>query len=156
MSLLGSVRGPSVALQPPGGCSLIGAPVANRGSVDAEQMIGLFVNMLVLRADLSGEPSFRDVVARVRRQALDAFQHQDLPFDRLVKELCPQRDLSRHPLFQTTFALQNAPEHPLALSGLKVNILYSLPTSSTRFDLELHLGWERESWEGVFSYSTIF
>ena len=132
---------------------LIGTPVANRGSVDAEQMIGLFVNMLVLRADLSGEPDFREVVARVRARALDAFQHQDLPFDRLVQELCPQRDLSRHPLFQTTFALQNAPEHPLVLPGLEVSS-HSLPSSSTRFDLELHLRWESDAWVGAFSYST--
>ena len=132
---------------------LIGTPIANRGSVEAEQMIGLFVNTLVMRADLSGTPDFREVVARVRARALDAFQHQDLPFDRLVQELCPQRDLSRHPLFQATFALQNAPEHPLVLAGLEVSS-HCLPSSSTRFDLELHLRWEGEACVGVFSYST--
>ncbi|HEY5707247.1 MAG TPA: amino acid adenylation domain-containing protein, partial [Terrimicrobiaceae bacterium] len=132
---------------------LIGTPIANRGSVEAEQMIGLFVNTLVMRADFSGTPDFREVVGRVRARALDAFQHQDLPFDRLVQELCPQRDLSRHPLFQAMFALQNAPEHPLVLAGLEVS-LHWLPSSSTRFDLELHLRWEREACVGVFSYST--
>ncbi len=132
---------------------LIGTPIANRGSLEAEQMIGLFVNTLVVRADLSGTPDFREVVARARAKALDVFQHQDLPFDRLVQELCPQRDLGRHPLFQATFALQNAPEHPLVLPGLEVS-LHSLPSSSTRFDLELHLRWEGEACVGVFSYST--
>ncbi|HEY5811150.1 MAG TPA: condensation domain-containing protein, partial [Terrimicrobiaceae bacterium] len=106
---------------------LIGTPVANRPNVEAEQLIGLFVNPLVLRADLSGDPGFREVVARVRRRTLDAFQHQHLPFERLVQEIYSERDPSRHPLFQTTFALRNTPEDRLELSGLEVS-WHTLPS----------------------------
>ena len=132
---------------------LIGTPIANRRTVEAEQMIGFFVNTLVLRADLSGEPGLRELVARVRGSALDAFQHQDLPFEKLIAEVNPNRDTSRHPLFQAIFALQNAPEHPLGLDGMEVS-RHNVPSCSTRFDLELHFRWDGQAWVGLFSYST--
>ena len=131
---------------------VVGTPIANRPNVELEELIGFFVNSLVMRLDLSGMPSFRTLVARVRRAALDSYQHQDLPFEKLVEDLNPERHLSRHPLFQVMFAFQNAPRGELTLSGLQVSrkLLHS---SSTRFDLELHLFAEGDAWSGQLVYS---
>ena len=85
----------------------VGSPIANRTRAEVEGLIGYFVNMLVLRGDFAGRPTFRDLLARTRETALGAFEHQDLPFDRLVEALHPERDLSRSPLFQAMFVLQN-------------------------------------------------
>ena len=131
---------------------MVGTPVANRAHVELEGVIGIFVNSLVMRADLRGEVCFRELVSRVRRAALDAYQHQDLPFEKLVEELNPERDMSRHPLFQVMFALQNAPREALTLRGLEVS-REELPSSSTRFDLELHLWAQGEGWSGLLVYS---
>ena len=116
----------------------VGSPVANRPRVEFERLIGLFVNTLVFRTDLSGEPSFRELIARVRRTALSAYEHQDLPFERLVEELHPERDLGRNPLVQVVFALQNAPMSPLTLHGLEASPV-AVGDQHARFDLELHL-----------------
>ena len=132
---------------------LVGTMIANRQRVEFEQLIGCFVNTLVMRCDLSGEPTFREVVSRTRRTALDAYEHQDLPFEKLVEELNPIRDQSRHPLFQVMFAMQNTPEHPLALAGLEV-CDYPLPQEAIRIDLEVHF-WERDDgWLGEFLFNT--
>jgi len=96
---------------------LVGTPVANRQRVEAEGVIGFFVNTLVMRGDLAGSPDFRELVRRVRTTALEAYQHQDLPFEELVQMLNPVRDLSRNPLFQVLFAVQNAPELPAAIAA---------------------------------------
>ena len=131
---------------------IVGTPIANRPNVELEELIGFFVNSLVMRVDLSGAPSFRDLVSRVRRTALDAYQHQDLPFEKLVEDLNPERHMSRHPLFQVMFALQNAPRQALTLSGIEVSQKL-LPASSTRFDLELHICAEGDGCSGWFVYS---
>jgi len=90
----------------------VATPVANRRQAETHGMIGLFVNTVIMRADLSGNPTFRELLARVRRTALDAFAHQELPFERLVEELHPERDLTRHPLAQVLFNfLQRADRH---------------------------------------------
>ena len=119
---------------------VIGTPIAGRNRAETEGLVGFFVNSLALRTDLSGDPSFRKLLGRVRRTALDAFQHQDMPFERLVEELAPNRDLARTPLFQIVFALQNAPTAKLEQNHLELNIV-SLPLKTTRFDLEVH-AWE--------------
>jgi amino acid adenylation domain-containing protein len=132
---------------------VVGSPIAGRNRVEIEGLIGFFVNTLVMRTDLSGEPSFRQLLERVRETALGAYAHQDLPFDKLVEELQPERDLGRNPLVQVQFALQNAPTSSFELAGLKVT---PLPTEShtTRFDLEVHL-WEKPGGlTCTFVYST--
>jgi amino acid adenylation domain-containing protein len=123
----------------------VGAPIAGRRHTELEGLIGFFANTLVLRTDLSGNPPFRELLARVREIALGAYTHQDLPFEKLVEELAPARDLSRNPLFQVMFALQNAPGAALALEGLEVSRL-PLAGHSAKFDLSLSV---RESAEGL-------
>ncbi len=118
----------------------IGTPIANRNRSEIEALIGFFVNTLVLRIDCSENPTFRDFLGRVREVTLGAYAHQDLPFEKLVEELHPERSLNRHPLFQVVFGLQNAPVDELELPELKLSSFH-LETQTTRFDFELHL-WE--------------
>ena len=99
---------------------VVGSPIANRQEAQLEEMIGFFVNSLVMRMRVKGGMSFRDLLGQVRRTALDAYDHQDIPFERLVEELSPQRSLDRTPVFQVSFALQNAPWVPAHLKGLEV------------------------------------
>ncbi|MEH2238477.1 amino acid adenylation domain-containing protein [Nostoc sp.] len=118
----------------------IGSPVANRNRTEIEGLIGFFVNSLVLRTDLTGNPTFRELLNRVKDIAFGAYAHQDLPFEKLVEELHPERNLNQNPLFQVVFALQNAPMSALELTGLTLSPL-PFDTETTRFDLEFHL-WE--------------
>jgi amino acid adenylation domain-containing protein len=118
---------------------VVGTPVANRNRAEIEGLIGFFVNTLVLRTDLSGgRLSFRELVERVRETAVGAFAHQDLPFERLVEALAPERTLARTPLFQVMFALQNAPVEELAMPGLTLEPL-AVENRTTKFDLSLLL-----------------
>jgi amino acid adenylation domain-containing protein len=118
----------------------VGSPIANRNRMEIEPLIGFFVNTLVLRGDLSGDPPFRELLARVRRTTLEAYGHQDLPFEQLVETLRPQRSLAMNPLFQVIFALQNTPGEAVELPGLSFASL-ELERATARFDLELGL-WE--------------
>ncbi|HEY9859187.1 MAG TPA: amino acid adenylation domain-containing protein, partial [Candidatus Obscuribacterales bacterium] len=102
---------------------VVGTDIANRHPVETEGLIGFFVNQLVLRTDASGNPTLTDLLHRVRQVTLDAYTHQDLPFDHLVEALNPQRDLSRTPLFQVKLVLQNAPMPSLSLTDLKLEVL---------------------------------
>ncbi|HEU4557526.1 MAG TPA: amino acid adenylation domain-containing protein, partial [Longimicrobium sp.] len=124
---------------------VVGSPIAGRTQVGTEGLIGFFVNTLALRIDLSGDPSFQELVRRVRETALGAYAHQELPFERLVEEVAPERGLSHTPLFQVMFALQNALQNVdagpgLATSGLRLEP-FGGETRTVRFDLELDL-WE--------------
>ncbi|HZF12136.1 MAG TPA: amino acid adenylation domain-containing protein [Thermoanaerobaculia bacterium] len=116
----------------------VGSAIANRNRGEVEGLIGFFINMLVLRTDLSGEPSFGQLLERVRDVALGAYTHQDLPFEKLVEELRPDRDLRRSPLFQVSFQLLNVPSSPLDLPGLTLAPL-APAARSAKFDLDLAL-----------------
>ncbi len=132
---------------------LVGSPIASRNSVELEGLIGCFVNTLVLRTDLSGDPSFRTLLRRVREVTLGAYAHQNLPFEKLVEALQPERDLNRHPLFQVMFALQNAPMPVLEPRGLTVSHL-AIEKGTAKFDLAVFMTDSEEGLEGVWEYKT--
>ncbi|HEX5720085.1 MAG TPA: amino acid adenylation domain-containing protein, partial [Thermoanaerobaculia bacterium] len=129
----------------------VGFPVANRGRAELEGLIGFFVNTLVLRTRLDGEPGFADVLARVREAALDALAHQDLPFERLVEELRPGRNLGHTPLFQVMFVLQNTPPRGADPAGLELSEV-DIDTGAARFDLTLTLARADGGWSGRLSF----
>lgn len=115
---------------------VVGSPVAGRTMVETENLIGAFVNTLVLRGDLSSQPTFREFLARVRQTVMGAFCHQDLPFEKLVEELNPERKANRTPLFQVMFAYQNVPAPQLAVNGVKFTNV-DLENDTAKFDLTL-------------------
>ena len=100
---------------------VLGTDIANRNRAEIEGLIGFFVNQLVLRVEVRGGESFRELLKRVREVCLGAYAHQDVPFEKLVEELQPERDLSRSPLFQAKLILQNAPREELELEGLRLS-----------------------------------
>ena len=116
----------------------VGTPIANRMSGDLEALIGFFVNTLALPADFSGDPSFEDFLGQIRDVCLGAYAHQDLPFEVLVDDLQPQRDLSRTPIFEVMFALQNAPAGTIDVSERRISMLEAGP-GSAKFDWTLSL-----------------
>ncbi len=132
---------------------LIGSPIANRNHAQIEGLIGLFVNTLVLRTDFSGYPNFRELLKRVREVALQAYAHQDLPFELLVEALQPERDLRHTPLFQVMFVFQNAPTLAMEFQGLN---LTPLPVESltAKFDLTLSLENTDQGLLGELEYNT--
>ncbi|MFJ1749547.1 amino acid adenylation domain-containing protein [Streptomyces sp. NPDC088116] len=136
----------------------IGAPVTGRSDEALDEVVGFFLNTLVLRTDTSGAPTFRELLARVRECDLAAYEHQDLPFERLVEELNPQRSLTRHPLFQVTLTVQNSGGTPPRLPGLDVAVEEG-DTPYARFDLSFGLGelytpdGEPDGIEGAVDYS---
>ncbi|KAB2657669.1 MAG: amino acid adenylation domain-containing protein [Verrucomicrobia bacterium] len=129
----------------------VGAPVAGRGLPEAEGTIGLFANTLVLRTDLSGNPTFRELLGRVRETTLGAYDHQDLPFEKLVEELRPERSLGHSPLFQVAFAFQNAPAEKPGLAGTTLEPWERAGTTA-KFDLTLSLNAVDGRLEGALEY----
>ncbi|MGK5637209.1 SDR family NAD(P)-dependent oxidoreductase [Streptomyces sp. URMC 126] len=132
---------------------LVGSPIAGRDVPETEPLLGLFVNTLVLRGDLSGSPTFADLLARTRRACTGAYDHQDVPLDKLVEVLRPERDPGRNPLFQVMFALQNPPRMDFPLPGARLRA-EPLPRHSTRFDLEFHLWEDGDRLHGSLVYGT--
>jgi aspartate racemase len=132
---------------------IVGTPIAGRNQVEAEGLIGFFVNTLALRTYLSGNPSFQELLGRVREVALGAYAHQDLPFEKLVEELQPGRDRSRTPLFQVMFVLQNTPTSALELPGLTVNSL-NLDSGTAKFDLTLFIMETAQGLRASLEYNT--
>jgi non-ribosomal peptide synthetase component F len=131
---------------------VIGSPIAGRNRAELEPLIGFFINTLVMRCDLSGDPSFRELLKRVREVTLGAYAHQDLPFEKLVEHLEPERSLSRTPLFQVMFALQNVPPRSLQLAGVEVERL-GAELFTERFDLRLVMLETNRGIAGVISYN---
>ncbi|MFE2077192.1 amino acid adenylation domain-containing protein, partial [Streptomyces misionensis] len=133
----------------------IGTPVAGRTDETADDLVGFFVNTLVLRTDLSGDPSFTELLGRVRTDALAAYAHQDVPFEHLVEALNPARSLAHHPLFQTMLALQNAPLGAFDLPRLRVTTDLA-PTGTAKCDLTFVLAErpDEDGLSGVVEYST--
>src|SRR5439155_25259225 len=131
----------------------VGTPIAGRTQAETEALIGFFVNTLVLRADLSGDPSFEELLRRVRAVTLDAYTHQDWPFEKLVEELQPVRDLSRTPLFQVMFVLQNAPAPALVLPELRLEAL-AVTSETAKFDLALSITEGGGELVGTWEYNT--
>jgi amino acid adenylation domain-containing protein len=131
----------------------IGTPVAGRSHSELEGLIGFFVNLLVLRTDLSGAPSFRQLLSQVREMTLGAYAHQDMPFERLVEELQPARQAGQTPFFQVLFVLQNAPAPQLQVDALRFRML-DLHNGTSKFDLSLEIREEAGSLEGRMEYSS--
>ncbi len=119
---------------------VVGAPVANRNRSEFEGLIGFFVNSLILETDLSGDPTFRELLRRTRVTTLGAFSNQDFPFERLVEALQPTRNMSRNPLFQTDFILQNSPRSSYEVTGLSFEAL-PVENGTAQLDMTLDL-WE--------------
>ncbi len=131
----------------------IGSPIAGRTRIEVEPLIGLFVNTLVLRTDLSGNPTFRELLLRVRETALGAFAHQDVPFEKLVEELQPERNLSYTPFFQTMFALQNAPKQNLELPGVTQSHI-DIESVAAKFDIVFFMTEKASTLHGRLEYNT--
>ena len=138
----------------------VGVAIANRTRKEIEGLIGFFVNTLVIRTDLKGNPDCKEIIKRVRRVALDAYAHQDLPFERLVEELQPKRDLSRTPFFQVMLVFQNVDLGKLQIPGLQVNDFPFAADGTVanhfgaKFDLTLLLREEGSALEGSLRYAT--
>ena len=132
----------------------VGTPIAGRSS-ETEKLIGFFINTLVLRGDLSGAPSFSELLQRTKEVTLEAYAHQDVPFEKLVEVLSPQRDLGSTPLFQVMIVLQNAPQYDLRLGAATLQPFNTVDNGTSKFDLELQLGEDRfGKLTGSLQYST--
>lgn len=132
---------------------VVGSPVANRGRREFEALIGLFVNTLALRVDLSGEPSFAELIRRVRESCLNGYARQGVPFEKVVAALRPVRELNRHPLFQAMFVLQNTPRGWTAPAGLRLEAV-EVGNAGSQLDLSLYLSERDGKLVGYFEYAS--
>src|SRR5581483_6044634 len=131
----------------------VGSPIANRTQPEIENLIGFFVNTLVLRTEFSHNPTFRNLLVRVRNTVAEAFDNADVPFEEVVDRVSPGRDISYNPLFQTNFAFQPSYVRPVSMDGLVVSEIH-LANTMTRFDLEMHVRNARDEMPGEIIYST--
>ncbi len=131
----------------------VGSPIANRNRQEIEGLIGFFVNSLVLRTDLSENPTFEELLSQVKSVAVAAYANQDVPFEKLVELLHPERDLSQNPLFQVSFSLQNTPTAALELPGITLSLL-DWDIATAKLDLEFNLWEEFDQIQGQVIYST--
>jgi acyl carrier protein len=132
---------------------LVGSPIANRNQDELEGMIGFFNNMLVLRGDMAGDPTFRELLGRVRTTTLRAYEHQELPFERLVEEFQPSQNMSRSPLFQVMFALQNTPRPVIKQGGVTLQSI-NVDLGTARFDLSLSIRENEQGLAATLLYNT--
>lgn len=132
---------------------VVGTVLANRNRLETENLIGFFVNLVVLRMDFSGNPNFREVLQRVRNLSLDAYSNQDLPFEKVVEALNPKRSLTQTPLFQVLFVLQNSPMPPVELPQTKLSVLEIDPGVS-QFDLVLNVQDTPQGFLTTWRYNT--
>ncbi len=132
---------------------IVGTPIANRNHPGTEGLIGFFVNTLALRADLSGNPTFDELLVRVKSVALDAYENQDIPFEQVIAELNLERDLSRTPVFQVMFVFQNAQRDTLKLAGTTVRPI-DVHTATAKFDLTLEVTQTERGLSLVWEYDT--
>ncbi|HEX6290303.1 MAG TPA: amino acid adenylation domain-containing protein [Herpetosiphonaceae bacterium] len=132
---------------------LVGSPIAGRSRVETENLIGFFANTLVLRTNLGGNPTFRELLKRARETLLGAHAHQDVPFEQLVEILHPERDMSRNPLFQVMFVLQNTPSTNLKLPGITVSAV-PLQSSTAKFDIWLSIEEHADALYAMIEYNT--
>ncbi len=132
---------------------LVGTPIAGRTQVETEGLIGFFVNTLVLRSDLSGNPTFKEFLQRVREVVLGAYANQDIPFEKLVEELAPERSRSHNPLVQVVFTLQNSPLSTLEMPGLTLSPVGG-ENRTAKFDLTLGIVENPEGINAALDYST--
>lgn len=132
---------------------LVGSPIANRNRSELESLIGFFVNILVLRTDVSGNPSFWELLQRVRQVATEAYSHQDVPFEQVVEALQPERNLNYSPLFQVMFVLLNTPPGKLELPGLSLTPL-EIETPTAKFDLTLLMTETKQGLSGSLEYNS--
>jgi amino acid adenylation domain-containing protein len=132
---------------------VVGSSIANRNRVETEGLIGLLINTLVLRTDLSGDPTFRELLARVREVALGAYTHQDLPFEQLLEELRQEWDASRAPVFQVAFQLQNFSLPSMELKGLTLSPM-EVESETAKFDLSMSMMETETGLTGMLEYST--
>ena len=131
---------------------LTGTDVANRNRVELEQLVGFFVNLLPVRIDLTGDPTFIELLARASSSILEVYAHQDLPFEKVVEELKPERDLRRNPIVQVLFVMQNTEQRTLRLSGATVEP-FKLSSASSRFDLALFVSEKENGLHGLWRYN---
>lgn len=132
---------------------LVGSPIANRNRSEIEPLIGFFVNTLVLRTDLSGNPTFRDLLKRVQQVALGAYAHEELPFEKLVEELQPERNMSHTPLFQVLFGLQSDPTTAIEMAGLTMRF-QEIDSRTAKCDITLNMTEKPQTIEGYLEYNT--
>ena len=132
---------------------VLGVPIANRNSPEVQEVVGLFVNILVLRTDFSKSPTFRELLSTVRDVCIGAYTRQDVPFERIVEKLQPLRDPARNPLFQVMFILQNVPARTVDVADLTVDPIL-IDTQSSKFDLTLALVEQEQKLIGSFEYNT--